>query len=65
MPTAGIATVFQEMLDDYSQYADTDGTEIIMLPEYAALYEQNPNLIGWLRIEDTVIDYPVHADDGG
>ena len=59
MPTAGIATVFQEMLEDYSQYADVDGTEISMLPEYAALYEQNPDIIGWLRIDDTVIDYPV------
>lgn len=59
MPTAGIATVFQEMFDDYFQYADTDGNEITVLPEYAALYEQNPDIIGWLRIEDTVIDYPV------
>lgn len=59
MPTAGIATVFQEMLENYSLYADTNGAEIMMLPEYAALYEQNPDLIGWLRIEDTVIDYPV------
>jgi sortase B len=59
MPTAGIATVFQEILEDCSQYADTDGNEISMLPEYAALYEQNPDIVGWLRIEDTVIDYPV------
>lgn len=30
-----------------------------MLPEYRQLYEQNNDLIGWLKIEDTVIDYPV------
>lgn len=30
-----------------------------MLPEYRKLYEQNQDLIGWLSIEDTVIDYPV------
>ena len=30
-----------------------------MLPEYASLYEQNHDLIGWLTIDDTVIDYPV------
>ena len=30
-----------------------------MLPEYRALYEQNPDLIGWLSIPGTVIDYPV------
>lgn len=31
----------------------------IMLKEYAGLYEQNADLIGWLSIEDTNIDYPV------
>ena len=30
-----------------------------MLPKYQTLYEQNQDLIGWLTIEDTVIDYPV------
>ena len=29
------------------------------LEQYAQLYEQNPEMFGWLRIEDTVIDYPV------
>lgn len=31
----------------------------VMLPEYEALYLQNEDFRGWLRIEDTVIDYPV------
>lgn len=30
-----------------------------MLPEYEALWQQNEDFIGWLRIEDTIIDYPV------
>lgn len=30
-----------------------------ILPAYRSLYEQNSDLIGWLRIPDTVIDYPV------
>ncbi len=30
-----------------------------MLPEYEVLYEQNPDICGWLYIEGTVIDYPV------
>ena len=34
-------------------------TEPVMLTKYAPLYEQNSDLFGWLRIEDTVIDYPV------
>ncbi len=33
--------------------------EVEILPEYQTLYEQNQDLAGWLRIEDTVIDYPV------
>lgn len=30
-----------------------------ILPKYKELYEINPDLIGWLAIDDTVIDYPV------
>ena len=30
-----------------------------ILPEYQMLYEKNKKLIGWLRIDDTIIDYPV------
>jgi len=33
--------------------------EPVMLSKYAALYEENNDLIGWLSIEDMVIDYPV------
>lgn len=29
------------------------------LPQYQPLYEENPELVGWLRIDGTVIDYPV------
>ena len=34
-------------------------TEPVILPEYAALYDENPDTIGWLRIDGTVINYPV------
>ena len=30
-----------------------------MLPEYQKLYEKNQDIVGWLKIEDTIIDYPV------
>ncbi len=30
-----------------------------ILPEYEALYKQNSDMVGWLSVEDTVIDYPV------
>ena len=29
------------------------------LPQYLQLFQENPELAGWLRIEGTVIDYPV------
>lgn len=34
-------------------------SEPVMLPEYESLWSQNEDFAGWLRIEDTVIDYPV------
>lgn len=30
-----------------------------VLEQYKSLYNKNKNLIGWLKIDDTVIDYPV------
>ena len=33
--------------------------EATILPEYAALAAQNPEMIGWLRIDGMRIDYPV------
>ncbi len=37
----------------------TEPTEPTILPEYQALYERNNELVGWLSIPDTNIDYPV------
>lgn len=33
--------------------------EPVILPELQALYERNPDIIGWLTIDNTRIDYPV------
>ena len=42
----------------------TEPEEKIMLPQYVDLYDKNPELYGWIRIDDTVIDYPVmHSVD--
>jgi SrtB family sortase len=33
--------------------------EAKILPEYQALYEENHDLVGWLKIGGTMVDYPV------
>lgn len=33
--------------------------ELVLLEKYEKLYSQNKSLIGWLKIDDTNIDYPV------
>ena len=35
------------------------GAEPTMLPAYASIYEQNQDLFGWIKIEDTMLNYPV------
>lgn len=44
-------------------YSDDDGNEqeikLNVLDEYKKLYSENENLIGWIKIDDTIIDYPV------
>ncbi len=40
-------------------YTDEEEIELKVLPEYQTLYNKNKSLIGWLKIDDTNIDYPV------
>jgi len=41
----------------------TEG-EPVMQPGYAELHEQNPDMVGWIKIEGTKLDYPVmHTPD--
>lgn len=40
-------------------YADDEDIELTVLKEYETLYSKNKKLIGWLKIDDTNIDYPV------
>jgi len=36
----------------------------VLLPKYKILYEENSDLIGWIKIEDTPLDYPVMQNMG-
>lgn len=41
------------------------GKEVQMLPEFASLFEINPNIVGWISIDDTRVDYPVVKSPSG
>lgn len=40
-------------------YTDDDIEMPDVLPEYQAILNKNQRLIGWVKIDDTIIDYPV------
>ena len=40
-------------------YTEEEEIELEVLEEYQTLYSKNKKLIGWLKIDDTKIDYPV------
>ncbi len=40
-------------------YTEEEEVELEVLEEYQTLYNKNRKLIGWLKIDDTNIDYPV------
>lgn len=47
-----------------AQPTPTPLPETQILPQYRDLYEQNGDMVGWLRIEGTDIDYPVMQTPG-
>lgn len=58
LPKAGVAEILDDF--DYEAIAKIDPfytTQI--MTKYQSLYETNSDMIGWLYIKDTVIDYPV------
>lgn len=38
---------------------DLSGQVMTVLHQYSQLYKRNPDMAGWIRIEDTIINYPV------
>ena len=57
--TAPPETQSTEPAEETTVPTEPEPTEPVMLAKYAPLYEQNHDLFGWLRIDGTVIDYPV------
>lgn len=48
-----------EVITEASNPTEEQEEVLTILPEYEALYEENQDLIGWIKIDNTVIDYPV------
>lgn len=58
------ATEVAEPLPTHVAVTDPEtGEERQILREYAELYTRNPDLVGWISIEGTDIDYPVVQSD--
>lgn len=50
--------------DSQNEIQEDEEKEPEILSEYKDLYDQNNELYGWLKIDDTIIDYPVmHTPD--
>ena len=41
------------------QVIDKYGEPMVVLPEYAPIFERNKDLVGWIKIDGTNIDFPV------
>ncbi len=57
LPVAGIDAVFAELFQEMP--ITKRHPEPVILSQYQSLYETNHDMVGWLTIEGTVIDYPV------
>ena len=52
----------EEITEDtrvHINYTKEEKKDLVVLEKYKKLYSQNKSLIGWLKIDDTNIDYPV------
>lgn len=58
LPVVGIAAVLADIYKDMPTGEENSKVPEI-LPKYKELYALNPDLIGWLSVDGTVIDYPV------
>lgn len=56
-------TKYAEILKNVQPVVKKQYSEDVVIPdildEYVALYNKNKSLIGWIKIADTIIDYPV------
>lgn len=63
LPTAETESICQEQTESTVDLSD-DGPYADILPEYRDAYALNNDLVGWIKIEGTNIDYPVMQTPG-
>lgn len=65
-----LANLVSQKENEYQRPTDntnpdpTEYQEETILPEYAEIYERNPDMVGWISIADTRINYPVMQSSG-
>lgn len=60
--------LYEELRDRQSQSAPAESAqpepgERTMLPHLAEAYAQNSDMVGWIQVEDTIVDFPVMQGD--
>ena len=58
-PTEAPKPTEPQPTEDTEPTGETGPTEPVMLPDYTELYKMNDDLVGWITIEGTDVDYPV------
>lgn len=58
-PTGSSGNEYVDPSNPGFELAPDETQPLTILPEYQALYEQNPDLVGWITVPDTKINYPV------
>lgn len=61
VPTTQVETTPATTAETTQETTETAATEapLVMLENMAALYAENPDVIGYVRVDDTKLDYPV------
>lgn len=59
VPTEPTAPEYGEPVYEYEEVVTEDGKTVQLLRDYAELFRLNNDLVGWIQIPDTKINYPV------